>query len=850
MVEKNAIVARTAASGRAGVRGWAAYVLRAAGCRILFALCLALTVSVVPIARSAEDEKPAEKEAPAVIVREIEVRGNMRVDTGTILRMIRTRVGRPFDQKVWDEDWHRLADSGYFLNVRVTPLLPWPGGGKLVIDLIEMATIKKIEFKGSKSISTTELRSAIKSTEGGRYQMGQVHMDARALEKFLHDKAFRDAKVTYEVTTVASHKQRVVDVEQDVQDEVAIAFTIDDGHPVAVAKVDFKGNKAYTEAQLVAQIQSKPRRFLRPGDLKDAELDIDKKRLEHFYLRNGYMDVSVDKTDVQVGEETYWNWFRKRKKLADVTFYVTEGPQYHVGNLTITGNKSIELSEIQAVMNLRPGAVFSDLILSDDADRIKQLYGEYGRVFTRIEQDRKLVTDAERIQGGKHLFDVEIRIIEGAEVALREIITRGNTKTKDKVLIRQIELFPGDRLDTRKTKFAEYRLKNLQYFEDDVRITTEPTDNPEEANLVVDVTEKPTGEFNFGVGVSSAESLMGNVSLTQRNFDYKDMPKSWRDFISGNAFTGAGQRFSIEATAGTKSQRYNVSFFEPWAFDRPIRLGGSVFHSVDQTYEDFDQTDTGFSVTAGKRLWGPRWDGDLTYKFVYSTIGDTDPYVPPLLSQQEGDRILSSLTARLVYDSRDSNMLPSRGWMMEASLELGGGPLLGDVTWVRPTLDISRYFTMVKLANGGKHIIELRAKASMVESYGNTDEVPPFLRYYGGGVGSIRGFESRTVAPIEGGYLIGGKKSITASAEYSMPLYEEIVRGSIFLDVGQVWDAGKTDPGYLVTNESGIRASAGVGLAIRTPLSPMPIRVYFSHVIKKNENDQTKSFDFTFGTRF
>ncbi len=850
MVEKSAIVAWAAGSGRAGVRGWAAYALRAAGSGILSALLLffvgAAAVPVSCLAEEAPDQQPAE----APVVREIEVRGNVRVDTGTILRMIRTRVGRPFDQKVWDEDWHRLADSGYFLNVRVTPPLPWPGGVKLVLDLVEMATIRRIEFKGSKSVGQAELRGEIKSTEGGRYQMGQVHIDARALEKFLKGRAFRDAKVTYEVTTVASHKQQVSGVEQDVQDEVAIVFSIDDGHPVSVAKVAFEGNAAFTEAQLVAQIQSKPRRFLRPGDLKDAELDIDKKRLEHFYLRNGYMDVSVESTDVKVGEETYWNWFRKRKKLADVTFRISEGPQYHVGNLNITGNKSIELSEIQAVMRIHPSAVFSDLILQDDLDRIRQLYGEYGRVFTRLQQDRKLVTDPERVRGGQNLFDVEVQIIEGAEVALREIITRGNTKTKDKVLIRQIELFPGDRIDTRRMKSAEYRLKNLQYFEDDVRITTEPTENPEEVNLVVDVTEKPTGEFNFGVGVSSAESLMGNVSLTQRNFDYKDMPKSWRDFISGNSFTGAGQRFSIDVSAGTKTQRYNVSFFEPWAFDRPIRLGGSVFHTVDNTYEDFSETDTGFSVTAGRRLWGPRWDGDLTYKFVYSTIGDTDPNVPPILAEQEGDRMMSSLVARLVYDSRDSNMLPSRGWLMEASLELGGGPLLGDVTWIRPSLDVSRYFTMVKLPNGGKHILELRAKLSMVESYGDTEEVPPFLRYYGGGVGSLRGFESRTVAPIEGGYLIGGKKSITASAEYSMPLYEEIVRGSVFVDAGQIWDAGKTDPGYLVTNESGWRASAGVGFAVRTPFSPMPIRLYFSHVIKKNENDQTKSFDFTFGTRF
>ena len=847
MDERSTIRARAAVMGRAGVRGWAAYVLCAASRWTMLALLLMPALSSI---QAGEGPKPPTPPPPK-IVREIEVRGNVRVDTSTVLRMIRTRVGRPFNGNVWDDDWHRLADSGYFLNVRVTPPLDWPGGIKLVIDLVEMATISRIDFKGNKAVRKSELRAAMKSTVGGRYQAGQVHMDARALEKLYHDKAFRDAKVTYKKKTVASHKQQVSGKEQEVEDEVAITFTIDEGHPISISKVTFVGNKAYTETKLVEQINSKPRRFLRPGDLKDADLDIDKKRIEHWYLRNGYMDVSVDKVDVEVGDETYWNWFRKRKKLSKLTFHITEGPQYHVGKLEVTGHKNVPLSEIQAVMKIKPGSVFSDLLLNDDVKRIKDLYGEYGRVFTKVVNDRKLVTDPERIEGGKHLFDVSLEIKEGAEVTVREIITRGNTKTKDKVIVRQMWLFPGDRIDTRRTKLAKIQLKNLNYFENDVRITTEPVpDNPEEANIIVDVTEKPTGELNFGVGVSSVDSLMGNVSLTQRNFDYKDMPKSWQDLLSGNAFAGAGQRFSIDLMAGTKRQRYNVSFFEPWAFDRPIRMGGSVFHAVDNVYEDFNQTDTGFSVTVGRRLWGPRWDGDLTYKLSYSQIGETDPYVPPILAQQEGSRILSSMTARLVYDSRDSNMLPSRGWLMEASLEAGGGPFFGDVTWIRPTLDVARFFTMVKLPKGGKHILELRGVASMVEAYGNTDRVPPFLRYFGGGIGSIRGFQSRTVAPIEGGYLIGGKKSVTASAEYSLPLYEEIVRGSVFVDAGQIWDAGETDAGYSVYNQDGWRAGAGVGLSVRTPFSPMPIRLYFSHTILKNEFDRTKTFDFTFGTKF
>ncbi|MCZ7643675.1 MAG: BamA/TamA family outer membrane protein [Planctomycetota bacterium] len=713
-----------------------------------------------------------------------------------------------------------------------------------------MATVKKIDFKGSGAIKRADLQGAIQTVEGGRFQIGQVHLDARAIEKLYHSRAFRDASCQYEVQTVSSHKQFVANKWTDVQDEVNIVFKVDEGHPIAVRAVSFSGNKAFTDERLLSVIQSKPRRLFRAGDLNDEQLDTDTQRLKFWYRRNGYMDADVKEVRTEVGDELYFNWFRKRKKLADLEFVVYEGPQYFVGKVEIAGFERLTLSEIQAVMKVKPGSVYSDVLLNDDREAIVKLYGEYGRVFTRVATDRKFVTEPERLKQGLNLCDVTVVVQEGSEVTVREVITRGNTKTRDKVLIRQLELYPGERVDTTKLDIAKTQLKRLDYFEEDVRISTEPTENPEEADIIIDVTEKPTGEFNFGLGFSSVDSILGNVSLSQRNFDYKDLPKSWSDLISGNAFTGAGQNFSIDAQAGTTRQRYSLSFYEPWAFDRPIRLGGSIFHTLDTNYRDFSETSTGFSVTGGKRLWGPRWDFDTTYRFSYTTIGDQEPNLPPIFQQQEGDRFLSSLKPRLLYDSRDSRILPTRGYFMQASLEVGGGPFFGSVDWVRPEIDVARYFTVFKLANGGKHVLELRGAAGMVAAYGDTEEVPPFLRYYGGGIGSIRGFENRTIAPLENGFYVGGKKSLTGTAEYSMPLYEEIVRASVFLDAGSIWDAGKTDSGVDVRNDGGLRASVGIGLAIRTPLSPLPFRIYFSRAIARNDEDREKTFDFTFGTRF
>jgi len=779
-------------------------------------------------------------------VQDIDVRGVVRVSEGTVLKLIRTRKGRPFEQKVWEEDWHRLDDSGYFLNIRITEPIKVPGGIRLTIDLVEKASVSKIEYKGSKAASASKLKGVIKSTEGGRYDKGQIHLDRLAIEKYFQDQGYRNVKVDYTVEAVASHRQRIGDKDVEVEDEVRVVFTVSEGNSVVVRKICFTGNVAFTQADLETVMQTKYRRFLRPGELKDDDLDTDKKRIEAYYLRHGYMDVQIQEVRVETGKGLAWNWFRKRKELADVVINIVEGPQYFTGNVTITGNVGITREELESVMKVKAGAVFSDTLAFDDKTKIGDVYGERGRPFTKIDYDRKLVTDPERTKRTPNIYDVGFTIREGSEVTAGEFITRGNNKTKDKVILRQLELYPGERIDTTKLKIAVQRLKNLGYFVDeDIRITPEPTDNPEIANVIIDVTEKGTGEFNFGAGVSSVDGLVGNVKVTQRNFDIQQLPKSWRDFFTGTAFTGAGQTASADITAGVKRQNYVLSLYEPWAFDRPIRLGGSLFHTVDN-YTDFKDSSTGASLTVGRRLWGPRWDGDVTLRTSYTDISNTDKKLPPILLNQQGANITNTITPRIVYDSRDSLLLPSKGWFMQAKMDIG----LGDYNFVRPSVDIAHYMTVYKMKDGGKHILSVHGHGELVEETLGSSDVPPFLRLYGGGIDSIRGFAYRSITPQERGFAIGAKRLQYASAEYSMPLYEEVVRGAVFFDTGSAYGAGKVDPHVRVTNDSGLRSSAGIGLYIRTPFSPAPVRLYFSKVIDKTIYDKTKAIDFTLGTRF
>ncbi len=341
-------------------------------------------------------------------VQDIDVRGAVRTNEGVVLKLIRTRKGRPFEQKVWEEDWHRLDDSGLFLNIRITEPIKVPGGIRLTIDLVEKASISKIEFKGSKSAQGSKVKAVMKSVEGGRYDKGQIHLDRIAIEKYFQDQGFRSVKVDYTVETVASHKQVISGKETEVEDEVRIVFNVDEGNSISVRRICFTGNDSFSQAELQGVMHTKSRRLLRPGELKDDDLDTDKKIVEAFYLRHGYMDVQVQEVKVETGKGFAFNWFRKRKELADVIINIVEGPQYFTGMVNIIGNKEIAREELESVMKVKPGAVFSDTLAFDDRTKMMDLYGERGRPFTKINYDRKLVTDPERTKKTPNVYDVGI----------------------------------------------------------------------------------------------------------------------------------------------------------------------------------------------------------------------------------------------------------------------------------------------------------------------------------------------------------------------------------------------------------------------------------------------------------
>ncbi|MCX7804438.1 MAG: BamA/TamA family outer membrane protein, partial [Planctomycetota bacterium] len=760
-------------------------------------------------------EPPAAPEAGQRIVRSIEVRG--ACDETVVLRAIGTRVGQPFDTKVYEDDFRRIAALGIFRNIRMSAPIPWPGGVKLVIEVEELPVVGRLVLKGNRAFSAEALLKEIGSREGGRYDEGLAFQDSVRIADYYKARGYRNVSVSYKAETVAAPSERD-------PGEVSLMFDIREDLPVGIRSITFRGNRTFAAGDLKRAMKSRERRLFRRGDLNDELLEADRKAIEIFYQRHGYMDVSVSKPRVLVDDREYRNLLLRRQRRCDIAFDIEEGAQYRTGTVAIEGAVAVLREEILAAMQVKPGGVYSDVLLAEDRRRIADIYGRRGRPFTNISFDRKLVTDPGRLKVHPHMYDVTVRISEGPEVNLRDVITRGNTRTKDRVIIREIELFPGDRVDTSKIERARERLLSLNYF-DEVGVSMEPAaDDPESVDLIVDVTERPTGQFEIGVGYSMADQLMGNLRLTQTNFDFRDLPKSWRDFISGNAFVGAGQRLSLEAVGSRFRQRYLLSFREPWMFDRPIRFGFNIYHATD-TYRDLDTTRTGMDVTLGRRLWGPRWDGDVTVSVFRKTTGEVDIDAPSILRRSAGEAMVYAIEPRLIYDSRDNVLFPSKGHFAMASVEDQVPP--GDQCVVHPSLSAGKWFTLYRTAGGFKHVLELRGRVDAVWGYGPTPEVPIAERFFLGGMNSVRGFRYRSISPRQQGYEIGGRKAAAATVEYTFPIFEDVLRGAFFVDAGCAWDGGRPDYPYEIKDENRVRVSTGGGILLKLPISPLPVRLYF-----------------------
>ena len=749
----------------------------------------------------------AQQPPPGPVVKSIEVQyaGASTVAKEKILANMQTRVGRPYDERTVEDDIRNLYATGNITNVRIFGE-PDADGVRVIVVVQSKAQISEVLLNGVTRVKPGRIRKEITAKPGDTLNEAALEADRQKILDYYAGRGFTEADVRYSVET------------NERTGAARVIFDVTEGGKVSIRSVNFEVNTAIRDGELKRVVKSKPKGLLnlfsKAGRLSSEALDDDIRAVRELYQSRGFIDVEVT---AQTG--------RSNGKV-DVTFAVREGAQYRVGKVTYEGTQVFGEDELTRNLKIKPGAIYSPQAVRSDIKAIQDLYGSRGYIDFQAGADTN--------PGGPGVVDVAYRVEEGVQSYVEHINISGNTRTKDKVIRREVAVAPGDVFNTVRVDATKQRLQNLNYFS---AVETYPGDTlvPGRKDLNIRVEEKRTGSFNFGAGFSSIDNLLGFAEVTQSNFDVTRWPY----------LTGGGQKFRMRIQYGTRRRDFILSLTEPYFLDYKLSLGGELFYR-DASFVSavYNERRYGFDLNARKAL------NDFVFvRFGYRLenvgIHDVDEDVSDIIKSEEGDRLKSQLSAGITYDTRDSVFLTRKGERVDLQAYVAGGPLGGNTDIYGWDLEASKYIHLP-----WDTILTLNAEVATVATWAGGDRVPIFDRLFLGGANNLRGFRFRDVGPKdEDGEPIGGNTLARATVEYTFPIVEK-VRGALFYDVGFV-SAGeyKFTPKKERNGSGGLNSDVGIGVRLDLPIGPIRID-YGIPMQADDENDSGGKFNFNIGYQF
>src|SRR6266436_1074000 len=757
-------------------------------------LCALLTTVIV------KAQAPPSAPGPPIIRSiDVEYTGPASISKERILAQMRTKVGQLYSNEVVEEDIKALYKTGYVRNVRIFAQ-PQGDGVKVIVAVQTQAILREIEINGAERIKPKRLRKEIK------VRLNQA-VDGQALEEarqkiieVYQGKGYNDVSVQFRMDPI-----------DEKRGTARVVFTVNEGVKGAISQIRFEGNAHIGERTLRKQMKTRGRTLIyfmdKTGRLDEVQLEQDLDKIREYYQNHGFIDVEIK----EVRRD------RTPKGPMIITIVIAEGPQYHVRKLTISGYEHSTEARVRAFLKLKEGSVYSPKQLRDDAKAVADAYGSGGYV--------DLVITPEGTPAGPALIDVHYMIEEGTRSFVNRVNIEGNTRTKDKVIRREVLVAPGDVFNTVRVDITKKRLENLGYFAK-VETYPEETDIPGRKDLTIQVQEKRTGSLSFGGGFSTVDQLVGFAELTQGNFDLFNWP----------SFTGGGQKFRLRIQYGTQRKDFILALTEPYFLDRRLSLSGQLFYNeANYLSAQYDQRNYGFSTELRKPI----------NAYVYATLGymlqdvdifNVDPSASEFILSQAGSTLESKIFSSVVFDSRDSALLSRRGQRVTFSPFFTGGPLGGDTQVYAFDLEGSQYFHLPK-----DLILLINGEIATVSQWGSGTEVPIYERLFLGGSNNLRGFPFREVGPKQNGEPIGGKSMARSTVELTFPIIEK-ARGAIFYDTGFVnysqWSFGFNN----------IASDVGIGLRLDLPIGPL--RLDYGYPIQRDGYNGGGHFNFNVGYQF
>ena len=729
----------------------------------------------------------------------IDIKGNKNISAQTIFSKIKTKKGQEYLPEAISEDIKRLYATGYFEDVKVERKTT-PEGIEVIFIVKEKPTIEKIEFKNLRHIHKKKVLSSIQIKEGKILDIQELKEDVQTIENMLKKKGYTDCRVEYTLDK---------DVENNT---VKITFIVNEGKRIRIKKVYIEGNKTFPDKRILKLMKTRPPFLWMGGYFNKDTMEEDIEKIKDFYKRQGFSEVKV-------------NYFTKLKdRFLYITVYIEEGKRYYVGKINIEGNENITLEDIKKVIKTKPDSIYIEPQVKEDVVRIQELYVNRGYVFASIRDIEVLNPQTQKI-------DITFKIKENQVAYINMIKIKGNTKTRDDVIRRELRLYPGDKFNGEKLRRSRERLQNLGIFEE-VKFDSEKVAE-DKVNLIVEVKEAKTGSISFGGGYSSIDEFIGFIEFTQRNFDWSNPP----------SFVGGAQTLKIAGEFGTVRDFYELSFWNPWIFNKPVSFGFDAYRRTHIREEDigyaFDEKRTGGDVKFGYEFT-EYIKGLIGYRFENINISDVVSEASDELKKEEGKQNLAKLEYSLIWDSRDNIFSPSRGVYARLDVDQADSGIGSDKNFVKLFFDNSIYFPLPLSS-----VIELRSRIGVVNPYGSSDYVPIFERFFAGGAYTIRGYHERKVGPIDPKTKdpIGGESLMVFNVEYTYPL-TDFLKVALFFDTGNVWkdssDLGSGD----------FKSSVGAGIRVKTPLGPIKLDYGWPLDIEPGETGKEGRFHFSISRGF
>ncbi len=791
--------------------------------RFLTLLALALPASLLAQAPTPGVlGQPAPQKVGTVSVR---FNGTANVNEQVVRANMQIREGGDFEESIIDRDIRSLYRTGLFEFIEVKrEALP----GKpinLVYEVTPRFRVLSVRFEGATKKSSRRLDKEIKTQSNGTLDERQVKEDAEKLREYYQKDGYNQVAITY-----AIERNRETGFG-------TVIFKIKEGNRVKIADIRFAGNKSVKarsflglwDGPLTKQMETRRRWWLSwltsSGRYQDEVFEDDLDKVRDYYREQGFLDVEIPINKVAYEYPT-------KKKLV-ITIFVNEGKRYKLGDITFSGNKLFRSELLRFLLREKPGNTFTPSKIDKDVEALEDFYSGYGYLETRVRVLRKPNLTTGNI-------DIEYQITESEQFQVESVRIEGNTKTKSVVILRELLLSPGEIFDGLRMKYSKNRLENTRFFEN-VNMTPETTNIPGRRNFKITVEEGRTGSLSFGAGFSSLEKALFFAELTQSNFDL---------FNRRSFFQGDGQKFRLKLQLGSRSSEAIVSLEEPWLFERPIRLGTTLYRTTSE-YEGqfYDDLQVGGEVYIGKNLF-ERVEGQISYNYEhseYTNIADAARTQFGIGDQSSIESDASTVTFTLTRDTRDKIIGTTSGNRVQFINSVTGGPLGADLDYYRMEF---RGFQAFQLFDTQEQVIYVVGRLGTIKNFGDTqpgtDSFSSYrFRYFTlGGSSTLRGFENRAVGPKLGntGITLGGQSYGFLSLEYSIEIVNPI-RFALF------YDAGFVNSDSFDFNPSGYNDNFGFGIRMFVAGAPVALDLGIPITTDKS-NDEGNQFNFSFGTRF